>query len=90
MQCLEIFVLQACEYSLTCYKWFFAITKKTTKGGFLVIAQTSRSHVFTKEINHASTRNQYLNGNFYCKNRLRAFSAMTEKPALIMDDFILF
>ena len=27
-----------------------AITKQTTKGGFPVIAQTSRSHVFTKEI----------------------------------------
>ena len=67
-----------------------AIIKKTTKGGFPVIAQTSRSHVFTKEINHASTRSQYLNGNFYCKNRLRVFSAMTGKPALRMDDFILF
>ena len=67
-----------------------AITKKTTKGGFPVIPQTSLSHVFTKEINHASTRSQYLNGNFYCKNRLRVFSAMAGKPALRIDDFILF
>ena len=45
----------------------------TTKGGFPVIAETTRCHTFTKEINHASPRSQYFNENFYCKNCLRVF-----------------
>ena len=42
-----------------------AITQKTT-----VLAETSPSHVFKKEINHANTQGKYFNGNFYSKNRL--------------------
>ena len=51
------------------------------KGGFPLIAEITRCHAFTKEINHASARCQYFNDNFYCKNCLRVFSAMTGKPA---------
>ena len=50
---------------------------------FPVIAKITRCHTFTKEINHARARSQYFNDNFYCKNCLRTFSAMTEKPALL-------
>ena len=50
-------------------------------GRFPVIAEISRSHTFLKEINHASARSQYFNGNFYCKNCLRVFSAMTGNKA---------
>ena len=45
------------------------------------MAEITRCHNFTKEINRASARNQNSNENFYCKNCLRAFSAMTGKPA---------
>ena len=31
------------------------------------MAENARSHVFTKEINHASIRSQHVNGNFYVK-----------------------
>ena len=51
------------------------------KGGFPLIAEITRCHTFTKEINHASARCQYFNENFCCKNCLRVFSAMTGKPA---------
>ena len=51
-------------------------------GGFPLIAEFTGCHTFTKEINHASARCQYFNENFYCKNCLRVFSAMTGKPAL--------
>ena len=34
------------------------------------LAETSPSHVFKKEINHANTQGKYFNGNFYCKNRM--------------------
>ena len=34
------------------------------KVDFSVIVVTSRSHVFTKCINHASNRRQYCNANF--------------------------
>ena len=54
--------------------------KNYTKGGFPVIAEISRNHVSTKEINHANTRSQHSEGNFYCKNCLRAFSTMTGIP----------
>ena len=47
-----------------------------SNGGFPAIGRITRSHVFTKEINHASTRSQYFNENFHCKNCPRMFSAM--------------
>ena len=46
------------------------------------MAEISRSHAFTKEINHADARSQYFNENFYCRNCLLVFFAMTGKPAL--------
>ena len=55
--------------------------KNPHSGWIPVIAEITRSHVFTKEIYHASTRSQYFNGNFYCKDYLRVFSAMIGKPA---------
>ena len=54
---------------------------KILKGGFTVFAEITCSHIFTKDINHASAHSQYFNENFYCKNCLRVFSAMTGKPA---------
>ena len=42
----------------------------------------TRSHAFTKEVNHASARSPYFNKNFHCKNCLRVFSTMTGKSAL--------
>ena len=39
-------------------------TPKQYKGGFPVIAKITRRYVFTKGINHAITRSQYLNGEF--------------------------
>ena len=50
------------------------------------MAEITRCHTFTKEINRASARNQYSNENFYCKNCLQVFSAMTGKPALVYLD----
>ena len=39
-----------------------------------------RCHTFTKEINHARAGSRHFNENYYCKNCLPVFSAMTEKP----------
>ena len=50
-------------------------------GGFPFMAEITRCHAFTKEINRVSTCSQYSNENFYCKNCLRVFSAMTGKAA---------
>ena len=44
----------------------------------------TRCHTFTKEINHARARSQYSSENFYCKNCLRVFSAMTGKAVLLI------
>ena len=46
-------------------------------GEFLVISEITRCHTFTKEINPASDHSQYFNENFYCKNCLGVFSAMS-------------
>ena len=43
------------------------------KGGFPDIAEITRCHTFTKEINHARARSQYFNENFCCENCLRVF-----------------
>ena len=56
-------------------------------GGFPLIAEITHCHTFIKEINHASACIQYFNENFYCKNCLRVFSAMTGKPALERHNF---
>ena len=45
------------------------------------MAEITRCHTFTKEINQGRARSQYSNENFNCKNCLRVFSAMTGKPA---------
>ena len=54
------------------------------QGGFPVIGEITPCHTFTKEINHASARSQYLNENFCCKNYLLVYSAMTGNPALFL------
>ena len=48
-----------------------------------VIVEITRSHVSTNEISHASTPSQHSKENFYSKNCLRMFSAMTGNPRLI-------
>ena len=53
------------------------------QGRFPVIAEITRCHTFINEIHHASARCQYFNENFYCKNCLRVFFAMTGKPASV-------
>ena len=50
--------------------------------GFPVMVETTRSHICTKQINHATSRSQYFNENFYCKNCLRVLLTMTGKPAV--------
>ena len=45
------------------------------------MAEITRWHAFIKDVNRKSTRSQYSNENFYCKNCLRMLSAMTGKPA---------
>ena len=53
-----------------------------SKFGFLVNAKITHCHTFTKEIKHASiARSPYVYENFYFKNCLRLFSAMTGMPA---------
>ena len=56
-------------------------TGKQIKGGFPVIAEITRRHTFTKEINHAGARSQYFNETFYPENNLRMSFAMIGKPA---------
>ena len=46
------------------------------------MAEITRWNTFTKEINNASARSQYFDENFYCKNCLHVFSAMTGNSAL--------
>ena len=51
------------------------------KGGFPLIAEVTRCHTFTKEINHANARCQYFNKNLYCKHCQRVFPAMVGNEA---------
>ena len=44
------------------------------------MAEFTRCHTFTKEINHASARSKYFKENFYRRNCLRVFLS-DRKPA---------
>ena len=46
------------------------------KGGFPAIAETTRNHIFSKEISQVILAAMALAPNFYCKNCLRVVSAM--------------
>ena len=46
------------------------------------MAEITRNHTFTKQISHATSRSQYFDENFYCKNCLRVFLTMTRKQAV--------
>ena len=49
--------------------------------GFPFMAEITRSHTFTKQISHTTSRSQYFNENFYCKKCPGVFLTMTGKPA---------
>ena len=51
-------------------------------GGFPVMAEITRNHTFTKQISHATSRGQYFDENFYCKNCLLVFLSITRKQAV--------
>ena len=48
----------AAQYGTTCRN-----SSQVAKGGFPVMAEISRCHTFTKEINHRRARSQYFNEN---------------------------
>ena len=53
------------------------------KGGFPVIAETTRNHTFSKEISQVVLAAMILAPNFYCKNCQRVISAMRGNPPLV-------
>ena len=53
---------------------------KYSKGGFPVMAETTRNHIFSKEISQVIITAMVLAPNFYRKNCLRVISAMTGNP----------
>ena len=55
------------------------------KGGFPVIAETTRNHTFSKEISQVMLAAMVLAPDFYCKNCQRVISAMRGNPP---QDFI--
>ena len=50
------------------------------KGGFPVIAETTRNHAFSKEISQVILAAMVLAPNFYCKNCQRVILAMRGNP----------
>ena len=52
------------------------------KGGFRVIAETTRNHIFSKEISQVMLAAMVLAPDFYCKNCQRLISAMRGNPPL--------
>ena len=56
------------------------------KGGFPVIAETTRNHIFSKEISQVIFAAMALEPNFYCKNCLRVVSAMRGNPPSFLVD----
>ena len=50
------------------------------KGGFPVKAETTRNHIFSKEISQVIIAAMVLAPNFYWKNGLRVISAMRGNP----------
>ena len=59
--------------------WSSLTRAAACRGGFTVIAEITRCHTFTKEIDYASALSQYFDENFYCKKCLPVFSAKTRK-----------
>ena len=49
-------------------------------GGFPVMAETTRNHIFSKQISQVIFAAMVLAPNFYWKNCLRVISAMTGNP----------
>ena len=58
---------------------------KQTKGGFPVIAETTRNHIFSKQISQVIPAAMVLAPNFCCKNCLRVVSALRGNPPLKRD-----
>ena len=54
--------------------------RQGTKGGFPVMAETTRNHIFSKEISQVIIAAMVLAPNFYRKNCLRVISAMRGNP----------
>ena len=52
------------------------------KGGFRVIAETTRNNIFSKEISQVMLAAMVLAPDFYCKNCQRVISAMKGNPPL--------
>ena len=50
------------------------------KGGFPVIAETTRNHTFSKEISQVILAAMVLAPNFFCKNCQQVISAMRGNP----------
>ena len=50
------------------------------KGGFPVMAETTRNQIFSKEISQVIIAAMVLAANFYWKNCLRVISAMRGNP----------
>ena len=50
------------------------------KGGFLVIAETTRNHTFSKEISQVILAAMVLAPTVYCKNCQRVIPAMRGNP----------
>ena len=50
------------------------------KGGFPVIAETTRNHIFSKEFSQVMLAAMVLELNFYCKNCLRVILGMRGNP----------
>ena len=56
-----------------------------SKGGFPVIAETTRNRTFSKEISQVMLAAMDLAPNFYCKNCQRVISAMRGNPPLMQE-----
>ena len=52
------------------------------KGGFRVIAETTRNHIFSKENSQVMLAAMVLVPDFYCKNCQQVISAMRGNPPL--------
>ena len=61
----------------------------SSKGGFPVIAETTRNYIFSKEISQVILAAMVLKPNFYCKNCQQVISAMRGNSPL-NSSFILY
>ena len=62
------------------YRKITQISHEKVKGGFPVMAETTRNHIFSKEISQVIIAAMVLAPNFYRKNCLRVISAMRGNP----------